>query len=184
MYNKEYYKKLKEDPEKYRRFREVQNASMRKRKVNNPKTFLSKMFQQAKSRAKEHGLEFNITLDDLMFEDGQLCPILEIPMHFNSGAKHGLDDSPSLDRIDNNLGYIKGNIIIISNRANKIKRDSTLDELKKIVAFLENHKNSQIKYILNDPMNAVLSDSLVLEDETVSFEVDKEKKRATIRIGK
>jgi hypothetical protein len=46
----------------------------------------------------------------------------------------------SIDRIDNSKGYIKDNIQIISNRANRLKGDFTIEELKLIVEFLENNK--------------------------------------------
>ena len=44
--------------------------------------------------------------------------------------------SPSLDRIDNTKGYIKGNVKVISWRANAIKKDATLEELKALVNYL------------------------------------------------
>lgn len=47
------------------------------------------------------------------------------------------DGSPTIDRIINDLGYVKGNVIVISWRANRIKSDATLAELKAIVAFYE-----------------------------------------------
>lgn len=53
------------------------------------------------------------------------------------GSHYDRDYSPSLDRIDNRLGYVKGNVIVVSHRANAIKRDATLDELRRIVAFYE-----------------------------------------------
>ncbi len=47
-------------------------------------------------------------------------------------------ESPSLDRIDSTKGYTKGNIWVISNRANTLKNDATLSELKLLVERLEN----------------------------------------------
>lgn len=61
-----------------------------------------------------------------------LCPILGIELNYDgSGEAPGWsrsDRSPSLDRIDNTKGYIKGNIHIISDRANRIKNDGTAEE--------------------------------------------------------
>jgi hypothetical protein len=42
---------------------------------------------------------------------------------------------PTLDRIHNYLGYIRGNVEVISWRANHLKSDSTLDELRKMVRY-------------------------------------------------
>ncbi len=44
--------------------------------------------------------------------------------------------SPSLDRLDNTLGYIPGNVQVISWKANQIKSNATLQELQAIVAWL------------------------------------------------
>jgi len=42
-----------------------------------------------------------------------------------------------LDRIDNNKGYIKDNVWVISRKANTIKNNASLEELKALVAALE-----------------------------------------------
>lgn len=47
------------------------------------------------------------------------------------------DDSYSLDRIDSSRGYVKGNIWVISLRANRIKNDSTVEELRLIAGKVE-----------------------------------------------
>ena len=48
------------------------------------------------------------------------------------------DSSMSLDRINNNIGYEPDNIQIICNRANTIKGNATLKELKQLVLWMEN----------------------------------------------
>lgn len=95
------------------------------------------MYHQAKYRAKKRGLEFDITPDDV--PDIPLhCPILGIELKYIFRGRGGwYDDSPSLDRVDPNKGYVKGNLQIISNRANRLKVDASLDELRKVVAYLE-----------------------------------------------
>ena len=84
----------------------------------------SPMWSRAKYRAKQKGMEFNITKEDIIIPD--TCPLLGTPM-----------ESPSLDRIDSSKGYIKGNVWVISNRANTLKNDATLQELKTLVENLE-----------------------------------------------
>lgn len=75
-------------------------------------------------------MAFDITVADL--EIPTVCPVLGIPITIASGlgSKPG---APSLDRIDNTKGYIKGNVRVISSRANRLKADATLDELILIV---------------------------------------------------
>ena len=90
----------------------------------NKQTDEYKIWHRAKSRAKRKGLEFNIEVDDIIIPN--VCPILGILM-----------DVPSIDRHDSSKGYIKGNIVIMSNRANMLKNNGTLEEFKKIVKYLE-----------------------------------------------
>ncbi len=85
------------------------------------------MFIGAKCRAKRDGLEFNISKEDITVPTH--CPILRIPIKKNTGSGFH-NDSPSLDRVDNSKGYVKGNIRVISNRANLLKCDATLEELE------------------------------------------------------
>ena len=64
------------------------------------------------------------------------CPVLGIEIKSNT-TNAPLDSSPSLDRIDSSKGYIKGNVRIISNRANRIKSDATIEELRKVLEDYE-----------------------------------------------
>lgn len=90
------------------------------------------MFYNAKARANKAGLPFTITIDDLTIPTH--CPILGIPV-FPVKGRGGGDHSPSLDRIKNELGYVRGNVIVISNRANRLKSDATIKELRDIASF-------------------------------------------------
>lgn len=85
-----------------------------------------------KDRAKRLGLEFNLTHDDI--DIPLVCPVLKIPIERNS-AKMG-DHSPSVDRVDNTKGYVKGNVRIISMRANRLKSDASFTDLEQILAYM------------------------------------------------
>lgn len=61
--------------------------------------------------------------------------ILTIKWLIYNGVKQ--DNSYSLDRIDSSKGYVKGNIWVISLRANRIKNDSTPQELRLIADKVE-----------------------------------------------
>lgn len=79
-----------------------------------------------KSRAKRRGLEFNITNEDLFLPTH--CPILNIELdYFNETPTN---NSPSVDRIDNSKGYIKGNVIVMSRLANAMKSNADYEQLK------------------------------------------------------
>ena len=100
----------------------------KERRKNNPEYFL---WKAAKKRAKEKGLEFNIEPSDIVIPN--FCPYLGIEIVSAFGQKKRLPGSPSLDRIDSTQGYVKGNIIVCSWRANFLKSDATLQELELIV---------------------------------------------------
>ena len=93
----------------------------------------TQMLSRAKYRAKQRGHEFTITKDDIVIPDK--CPLLGIPLIKNKTIQKG--NSPSLDRKDPTKGYIKGNVWVISNRANTLKNDATIQELKTLVENLE-----------------------------------------------
>lgn len=97
------------------------------------------MWIGAKKRCVKSGKEFNIEPTDIP-EIPKFCPILGIELIISNNGP--TDKSPSLDRIDSSKGYIKGNIRIISNRANRIKSDATYDELKLIYEDLKKIMNS------------------------------------------
>lgn len=102
-----------------------------KRRKRNP---LTTLLCGAKSRSKSKNLEFNITIDDIILPE--YCPVLGICLEYNNNLKRK-DTSPSLDRIDSTKGYIKGNVRIISWRANRLKSDATLKEMESIIQYMK-----------------------------------------------
>lgn len=94
---------------------------------------MKRMLSAAKSRAKDKGLMFNIHYEDIQIPN--LCPILKIPL---IPSQDGMsDNSPSLDRLIPYLGYTKGNVKVISMKANRIKQDATSAELYAVAKFVE-----------------------------------------------
>jgi hypothetical protein len=92
------------------------------------------LLHKAKNRAKRLGREFAITAED--FSPASHCPLLGAAFEFRKKGKGPSPFSPTIDRIDSSLGYVPGNVWVISHRANAIKRGSTVEELEMIVANL------------------------------------------------
>jgi len=88
------------------------------------------LYQAAKTRAKRDRLPFSITIHDIVIPD--TCPLLGIPLIRNRGNGPG-PNSPSLDKINPALGYVKGNIQIISFMANSMKQNATLEQMEMLV---------------------------------------------------
>lgn len=91
----------------------------------------------AKCRAKKQSLPFNLKKTDIIIPE--FCPVLGIKLNFNIGQKCGGDNSPSIDRIIPELGYVTGNIQVISKRANSIKNFGTIEDHKRVVEYMKNH---------------------------------------------
>jgi hypothetical protein len=100
------------------------------------------MWAAARKRAADRGLKFTITHDDIHIPE--FCPILGIRLEHakadqqsrkGEGGFH--DSSPTLDRLIPELGYTKENCWVISWRANRIKGDASIDELRQLVSALE-----------------------------------------------
>ncbi len=108
------------------------------RKVTSKKNYKAlsleqNIFNRAKSRAAKRNIEFNLELSDIVVPD--MCPVLNIPI--TKGKIGGSDNSPSIDRTDSNKGYVKGNITIMSNRANVLKNNATYKELVKVAEYVK-----------------------------------------------
>lgn len=87
--------------------------------------YVSRMLSGALARSKESGIEFSITAEDIVIPSH--CPILDIPLRASTNG--ATDNSPALDRIDSAKGYVPDNVHVISQRANRLKSDATLEEL-------------------------------------------------------
>lgn len=82
----------------------------------------------AKSRATKYGIEFSITIDDIVVPDK--CPVLGLEFGPNTGRGRGAyKDSISLDRIDCTKGYVPGNVQVMSRLANTMKSNATKEQL-------------------------------------------------------
>lgn len=98
------------------------------KRVKESKTTQRKLWERARNRAKLSGLDFTITLEDIVVPP--TCKYLGIPLSVHSGSSGGKPNSPSLDRIDNSKGYIKDNIQVISHLSNVMKASATKEQLK------------------------------------------------------
>lgn len=97
------------------------------------KRMIQGLLREAKRRAKEKNLEFNIQPEDIPWADQ--CPILQVKLERNKGNVQ--TNSPTLDRVNSKFGYVKGNVQIISWRANLLKGNLSLDEAERLVQYMK-----------------------------------------------
>ncbi len=135
----EYRKARRADPVRWAAYLEKQRDRTRSRAGQHAKLRAANpikyMVAEARKRAREKGLEFSLKETDIVIPE--TCPVLGITLNVGNTDWRGRDHSPSLDRIDNKLGYIPSNVMVISFRANRFKADATPDELRAVLAYVE-----------------------------------------------
>lgn len=118
---------------------------------DNPKDFyINRILRAAKSRAKKEGIPFNLTKEDI--EIPEVCPVLgirlelKVPSRGERGNWLTHFNSPSIDKIIPDLGYVKDNVWIIGYRANSLKRDASFEEIERLYNAMVKLKSSNFKY--------------------------------------
>lgn len=122
--NQRWVQRLSEAPEA----REKRRKSYTDRHAADP---LSKMLQAAKHRARKFGVPFDLAREDVSIPTH--CPALGIPLQVGKGKI--TDGSPSLERIRPALGYVRGNVVVVSHLANRIKNSATLEQMISVAGW-------------------------------------------------
>jgi hypothetical protein len=92
----------------------------------NPEAIKRRVILRTRYSAKQRRLLHTITSED--FDLPLLCPLLGIKLDYSRSRTRG-SNRFCLDRIDNRLGYVPGNVHIISLRANRLKGELTPEQL-------------------------------------------------------
>ncbi len=95
------------------------------------------LYKNIKSRCKRTGREFSIELEDIIIPEK--CPVFGFELKRED--KQTWMSAPSVDRIDSSKGYIKGNVTVVSRRANILKRDATVEELELLLNYYKTLRN-------------------------------------------
>lgn len=100
-------------------------------------------FTQRRNVSRKNRIPFTIEYDEI--EQPEFCPVLGIKLIYEWGGKSGHHlrnpNKATLDKLVPELGYVPGNVFIISWRANKLKSNMTIDELEKILNYMKRNKN-------------------------------------------
>lgn len=92
-----------------------------------------------KSYCLKNNIPYDITVDDL-YPLPLTCPVLGITLNWTLEGKGSPNDCPSIDRLDPAKGYVKGNVRIISQKANRLKSNASMDELEAILTYMKEHR--------------------------------------------
>ena len=108
------------------------------------------IYNRLKNSASKRNIPFNLTVTELMNLSYPLtCPILGIPLYYNRGTAE--DNSYSIDRIDSTKGYTIENVVVISNRANKLKNNATIQEIQLLAEYYST-KQLENNFIMGDKL--------------------------------
>lgn len=108
--------------------RELHNAKRKAYLRDDPRIAL---LSGAKTRAKRDSLPCSITREDIVIPTH--CPALGILLVINDD-KVGYN-SPTLDKIVPSLGYVAGNVVVVSHLANRIKSNATSEQLRLVADY-------------------------------------------------
>jgi hypothetical protein len=130
----EFYKHATNKDGLYKWCKQCHALDVKQYQKDNPVLTQTKdMVKSARKRAKEKDLPFDIDYEYVRSLVVSHCPVFGMPLEWSTyrgkGAG-GIANSPSLDRIDPTKGYVKGNVWIISHKANTFKSYATHEELK------------------------------------------------------
>ncbi|HEY1858660.1 hypothetical protein [Acidocella sp.] len=93
------------------------------------------LWRHARDRASSKGLPFDLTPGDISVPE--FCPVLGIRLEWGRGQMGWRNmTAPSLDRVRPQLGYVRGNVRIISNRANHLKSNGTITEFEAVLIYM------------------------------------------------
>jgi hypothetical protein len=98
------------------------------------------LIENARARAKEKNVPFSIKAKDLVAPD--YCPVFGTPLIYTRSrhidrSRLPRENLPSIDRTIPELGYIPGNVAIISLHANTIKSMGTAEEHRAIASYID-----------------------------------------------
>lgn len=115
----------------------VCNQAISKFSSKEKQIFVTRKLKVLVQNAKRRGVKMKLCLEDLECPD--TCPVLGIALDYTCTRKSGTsgqsEHKASFDRINPSKGYVSGNVVIVSWRANRIRNNGTAAEHAKIARY-------------------------------------------------
>lgn len=144
QYRKEYYLKNKEKILARQKEMQLEHYPRKKKQLEEyyktKEGRIVRFLASAKIRAKRKSLEFNLDISFLREIAPDKCPVFGFDLDWNGWkSSNGVakENAPSLDRIDPNKGYVKGNVMWLSWKANRLKSDATHQDLLTLCKWMK-----------------------------------------------
>ena len=100
------------------------------------------MWTMSRYRSRHNGIPHNLRLEDIVIP--KVCPALDIPIISNEGGKFPSANSPTLDRLIPEKGYVRGNTEVLSHRANTLKNNASAEELDRVAKWVRHRTRLRI----------------------------------------
>lgn len=128
------------EPERVAHRKSSVEACRNKRK-SDYRAWCQSAISRLRYRSEKDGVLFSLTPQDLLdiFPKDHVCPVLGVPFVLTEKSPY----NPSVDRLEPSGGYVRGNVAIISRRANTIKHNAGGIELLKIANWVNAMTASQ-----------------------------------------
>ena len=123
-----------------------------------PKGRPSHMIGNCKGSAKRRKIEFNLKVEDIApAVEAGYCQLTGLPFDFNPPKGKGFNPyAPSVDRIDNNKGYVAGNVRIVLWAVNSALSESSDEEMLPILKAMVKAIEKNVKTKSTTPVPAGL----------------------------
>lgn len=108
---------------------------LKNKQVNPEYNSIREKLNSARKRAKDSGYPFDLSIEDLMPFPTH-CEVLGIELKYIAYGNDRPDGLATLDKLIPDLGYVKGNVKIISHKANRLKSDLDLETLELLKAYM------------------------------------------------
>lgn len=119
---------------KKNRTREIANKARQKKarhKADPKGTWWLTTVNRRRAATKHKGLSFSLDTKAPCCALPDVCPVLGIRLDYGPKGRGGTTHmSPSIDRIRPSRGYVPGNVRVISHRANMLRSNATVEELR------------------------------------------------------
>ena len=136
----EFKKPYKDGFSLIRKCKSCHAESMRKNRIKN-KTVnpeynaIREKLNSARKRAKENRYSFDISIEDLMPFPSH-CEVFGIKLDYVAFGYERVESLATIDKVIPELGYTKGNVRIISMKANRMKSDMSLKDIEAIRDYI------------------------------------------------
>lgn len=117
------------------------------------KGYLKSGLAKIKNRCKKNNIPFDLTYEFLESISTERCPVFNTEFVWQTqGTGRGpKENTPTLDRIIPELGYVQGNVVFISILANAIKQNVTEKELYAVADWLHD-KRKEVLHAFKDKL--------------------------------